>query len=324
MISGRERPRTTDPLSRSQQPPNQMSDQPTEEVQPSPPPTPAPRDATVDEERLRLRHRLSIVLATLGVAGGIRVLIGVLGIGGFVAGVILAWHASSATTLLVVSAALLLFAAIGTEWEEVVASWGSASLKLRRINELEEVVASKEVPEPVREELEAKLADLRAATLADLRAATHAVRPVRLRWLRTVAGDALADEALRASTSHRFSDGSVELFLQAFELDTGYRCTVKTPSGGSFSAVTRRPIATAIPGVTLYRVLYPDEFRGSEPLAAGRYDVEWYATATAPARATALQASLIEGGLGPPLATDSFTIPKQAMSGGGSVPEGAP
>jgi DNA segregation ATPase FtsK/SpoIIIE-like protein len=101
-----------------------MSDQQTEEVQPSPPPTPAPRDATVDEEKLGLRHRLSIVLATLGVAGGIRVLIGVLGIGGFVAGVILAWHASSATTLLVVSAALLLFAAIGTEWEEVVASWG--------------------------------------------------------------------------------------------------------------------------------------------------------------------------------------------------------
>jgi hypothetical protein len=298
-----------------------MRDQPTEEVQPSAPTVSSV--ASGNEEGLGLGSRLSLVLAALGVAGGIRVLIGVLGIGGFVVGVILAWKASSGTTLLVVSAALLLFAVIGIEWDEIVASWGSASLKLRRINELEEVVASEEVPEPVREELEAKLADLRAATLADLRSLTLAVRPVRPRSLRGANWYALLEEALRPSTSHRFSDRSVELLLRATELDTGYRCTVKTPSGDSFDAVTRRPIATAISGVTRYRVLYPDEFRGSEPLAPGRYDVEWYATATAPARATALQASLIEGGLGPPVAYDSFTIPEDSEARAGSDQESA-
>jgi hypothetical protein len=85
-----------------------MSDgPPTNAREPSPPerePTPEATGEPTTPGRL---------LAGLGVSGTVRLLIGSFGLVGLVLGVILVWNADSATTLAIVSAVLLVLAALG-------------------------------------------------------------------------------------------------------------------------------------------------------------------------------------------------------------------
>jgi hypothetical protein len=265
-----------------------------------------------DVEQTSLRDRAAILFAALGVLGIVRVLVGLLGAGGFVVGVILAWHATSATTLLIVSAVLLLVAALGIEWDEVIASWGSASLALKRqraVDELEQIAESEDVPEPAREKLLAQVDELRAAN------AQAALRPSwrRTSNLRLPVWEALWRSAIGAS--HHFGDESVELTLRSVRLQGGYRCSVTTPDDEVFDAVTRQPFLFTVLPIEAYRVVYPDDFRGSEPLQPGSYEVEWYATSIPPSDASPLAVALIRGGTDRPVARDSFTFPREPEEG---------
>jgi integrase len=147
--------------------------------------------------------------------------IGLLGIGGFVVGVILAWGLpSSSTALLVVSAVLLLFAAVGLDWDEMLASWGSGSVRLRRgledVDERISEVAARKEAEPIRAELE--------SLRAEMRALTPAPRP----RLRTANWNVLIEEFSRPRATHAFRDGAVRLSLRTSRRVLSFRCSVKT------------------------------------------------------------------------------------------------
>ena len=98
---------------------------------------------------------------------------------------------------------------------------------------------------------------------------------------------------------------------EAVRLISGYRCTVKTPSGNSFNAEIIRPVDDD-GSIGTYVVSYPDDFGGSDPLAPGDYRVEWLSSHPIPAGTRRLSASLAGAErIERLVATDSFTIPAQ-------------
>jgi hypothetical protein len=237
----------------------------------------------------------------LGVSGALRFVLGVAGLTGFVFGLILAWRTSNSTTLLIVSAVLLLVAALGIDWERVAASVAGNTIELqRRLDETArgieageaglEAVAAKEEAGPVRDELEEVLAQLETqrAELETLTARLPASRP------RVSASEAVASliGRLRPVARHLDQDGSVQLILQAPDRMLGYHCTVQTPSGDRFSTVTRRKLAGGS-WFGGYVTVYPAQFDGVEALVPGTYAVEWHEPGQAPPGTRPLVAALI-------------------------------
>ena len=288
-----------------------MSETPSEAPEPEQTPPPAAEAAEDDTTSYGRLHRL-------GVVGFVRVLIGLFGLGGFVVGVVVAVLAESATTLLIVSAILLVLAALGLDWNKIRGTYGGWTVELLRNfgERIEQVAASDEIPAAVREELEALKSQVTALTPAE--------RPRRSRTPLPSSGqsmDALIKELMTTRATHSFQGpDTVKLSLRiASSSDSRYRCTIKTPTGHAYSAVTRRPISTGISrtsGPNTYVVTYPDEFEGSEPLTPGRYEVEWRsAPLVDPVGQSALLAALGQT-IGPTVATDSFTIVDGVASGG--------
>jgi hypothetical protein len=235
---------------------------------------------------------------------GVRLLIGALGLGGFVIGTIVAWHSEAATTLLIVSAVLIVLASLGLDWNKIRGSYGGWTFEvLRNFGErIEQVAAGGDVPQAVREELESLRAEVKAVTTRPRPRRASSTSPARIDWA----------EVFRTKATHSFrGTDAVQLQLRATSSggDSRYRCTVTTPTGASFSATTRRPIDPGVAGMHMFTVVYPDEFSGSEPLVPGRYNVEWRsAPLIDPVGTDALAATLAQT-MGRPIATDSFTIP---------------
>jgi len=243
----------------------------------------------------------------LGFVGAVRLIVGCLGLAGFVAGVVVAWRSSSSTTLLIVSAILLVLAALGLDWDEIrgTGPGGWTVQLLRGVGErLGQVAAGEDVPPAVREELEALRAEVKALTPPPRR---RRPSPGAADWRATF------EELFKTKATHAFPQtGSVELVLRTpSQSDSRFRATVKTPTGRAFNAVTRRPI-TPLAGApaNTYKFTYPDDFEGSEPLVPGRYEVEWRSAPLVDpleVRTPAIQLAL---SLRAALATDSFTIPE--------------
>lgn len=261
------------------------------------------------------------------VVGWVRLLIGFFGLGGFVVAVVIAFQAKSATTLLIVSSILLVLAALGLDWDEIRGTYGGATLQLLRRGwqnveeEIGRVAAGEEVPPAVREELESLREQVKALT-----------PPERPRRLRTPPSsprmDALIKDLMTTRATHAFEGpDAVKLSLRIVSSsDSRYRCTVKTPTGRAYAAVTRRPISTGISsaGPNTYVLTYPNEFEGSEPLTPGRYDVEWRAAPLVDPVSANIVAAALGQTMAPPLATDSFTIPEAPRASETRGPTPAP
>jgi hypothetical protein len=126
-------------------------------------------------------------------SNAVRLVVGLLAIAGLVVGGIIAWRSTSATTLLIVSAILLVLAMLGLDWDEIAGTWGGASLKfLRRglkdvgndIDEIKSVVSeaaetvdkSEEVPAVIAA-VESKLDSVAAKVEALSATPSHRERP---------------------------------------------------------------------------------------------------------------------------------------------------
>jgi hypothetical protein len=122
----------------------------------------------------------------------------------------------------------------------------------------------------------------------------------------------LAALGFKPKASARGTD-AVELSLRtSWSGGTRYWCNVKTPNNTNFSLVTgSASFISALPMSTC-RVVYPDEFPASEPLVPGTYEVEWRSAPVVDPDGGNPVAALQMHTLGPPLATDSFTIPEEA------------
>jgi hypothetical protein len=102
-----------------------MSDVPTTN-----PPEPVPHEQKPTPEATEEQTTPGL-LARLGVLGTVRLLIGSFGLVGLVVGVILGWHADSATTLAIVSAILLVLAALGFKTKASLRKTDAVELSLR-------------------------------------------------------------------------------------------------------------------------------------------------------------------------------------------------
>jgi hypothetical protein len=177
--------------------PDNMSEQPTETPELSEAEQTQPIAETAEEKTPPgLLQRLSIF-------GFVRLAMGLLGLGGFVTGVIVAWHSTSATTLLIVSGILLVLAALGLDWGEIggTGPGGWAIQLLRRgwenVGErIEQVAASEEVTPAIREELE--------ALRAEVKALTPPTRPRRPRQPTQPVDTASLRDLLRTRATHSF------------------------------------------------------------------------------------------------------------------------
>ncbi len=236
----------------------------------------------------------------------IRLFVGALGAVGLVLGAIVAWRAESSTTLLIVSALLLVLAALGLDWEEIRGTGAGWSFELvrRRLRDaarrLERMEATEEISPPVRSEIGAIREELE-----EVEEITPPARPRR----DTGDFEALFRELNTTRARHSFKAGKVQLtFRTPSSRDARFECSVTTPSGATYRAVTRRRITLAQIGAPTYATTYPDDFQGSEPLIPGRYDYVWRRTPRAD-RAASIALALAAAGLQPPLATGWFTIP---------------
>lgn len=248
-------------------------------------------------------------LKQLGAVNIVRIVVGGFGLAGFVLGAIVAWHSASATTLLIVSAVLLVLAALGLDWNKIRGTYGGWTLELlrdfgARIEEVATSAATEEVPQAIREELESLRSEMKALT-------PPPGRPRRSPLTQTAPlnVDAIR-EFLKTKATHSFrGTDAVQLSLRlTAPQDARYRCTVTTPSGGSCATVAAQN-KTGIMLPTIYSVVYPDDFEGSEPLVPGRYEVAWRsAPLMDPVGPNPLFATLAQT-LGTPVATDAFSIP---------------
>lgn len=280
------------------------------------------------------RERLAAVVVSLGVFGTVRLLVGLCGLAGFVVGILTAWHSGASTTILIVSGILLVLAALGLDWDEIRGTYGGATLQLLRSGlknvgeEIERVAADNEVSPAVREELESLREQVKALT------PDPPARPART-TLRGTSGppaglDELWKEVMKTKATHAFPRGlhaaTLSLQIATSDKDARYRCTIKTPGGSAYSAVgtPRVEMNPMFFRPRRYEITYPDDFRGSEPLQPGTYEVEWrpaplvdpLETRSATASATSLLASVLAQTTRPPVAVDAFTIP----AGGASEP----
>jgi len=120
----------------------------------------------------------------------------------------------------------------------------------------------------------------------------------------------LAALGFKPKASGRGTDAVVLSLRASWSGGTRYWCNVKTPNDTNFSLVTGRPSFIAALPMSTCRVVYPDEFPASEPLVPGTYEVEWRsAPVVEPVGDNPVTVPLRDT-LGPPLATDSFTIPE--------------
>lgn len=238
----------------------------------------------------------------------IRLAVAAFGLGGLVLGAIVAWRSESATTLLIVSAIMLVLAALGLDWDEIRGEYAGATFQFLRRGwqnvgqEIERVAANEEIPPGVRGELDALREQVRALTPPE-RVRRPSPSPTSSADM-----DALFKDLFTTKAMHTFrGSDAVHLSLRTVLKADSFRCTVKTPTGTEYSATTRRPISGTVVGVATYSVTYPDEFDGSEPLGPGRYDVEWRTvTFVDPASGNALARALAPPSH--PVATHSFTI----------------
>jgi hypothetical protein len=122
----------------------------------------------------------------------------------------------------------------------------------------------------------------------------------------------LAALGFKPKASGRGTD-AVELSLRtSWSGGARYWCNVKTPNDTNFSLVTEPASFIAALPMSTCRVVYPDEFPASEPLVPGTYEVEWRSAPVVDPAGGNPVAALQTHNMGPPLATDSFTIPEKA------------
>jgi hypothetical protein len=122
----------------------------------------------------------------------------------------------------------------------------------------------------------------------------------------------LAALGFKPKASGRGTD-AVELSLRtSWSGGARYWCNVKTPNDTNFSLVTGPGSFVAALPMSTCRVVYPDEFPASEPLVPGTYEVEWRSAPVVDTVGGNPVAAPQTHNLGPPLATDSFTIPEKA------------
>jgi hypothetical protein len=252
--------------------------------------------------------------------------VGLLGIAGLVLGAVIAWRSSSATTLLIVSAILVVLALIGIQWDTVRASFRDITIELAKIaGRVDTAAAAQDVPAEVRQELESLRDEVKELATTSAQAATRAPIPILPRsgitgatgpapgtTGRTTAAAAYAISQLFTTTAtHKFERGSVRLSLKTPLNAEVFTCRVQTPSGVGFSLeVRRQPALFAVTAVNTVAALYPDEFPGSEPLSPGAYKVEWRSgRPVEPTPTISELATKLAFASTPPIATDSFSIP---------------
>jgi hypothetical protein len=259
------------------------------------------------------------------VPGTVRVLVGAIGLAGIVLGAKIAWRSQSGTTLLIVSAVLLVLAALGLDWNAIRATWRGITVELARVQQqLEQTksvasVAAEENPEsPALREVVESLGSLseqvKALTPRPRSAAVTATSPITSftpasRATGTGASAEWLAELFRTKATHTFHGlDSVTLTLRApaREGET-YACTVTTPSEDTYTKGIRASalMASASLGAAPHSVIYPDEFPDAPPFLPGRYQVEWRLKPSEPS------ASTLASALAPPVATDSFNIPER-------------
>lgn len=245
--------------------------------------------------------------ARFDVLNAVRVVVGAFGLAGFVLGAIVAWRSASATTLLIVSAVLLVLAALGLDWNKIRGTYGGWTVELlrdfgERIEQVADKAAIEEVTPALREELE--------TLRAEVKALAPKAPPRRSSQGSSFNFDAMIRELFRTKATHSFrGTDAVELTLRHGTSDARYRCSVTTPTGNAYTALPR-PSAGSFIGARMHSLLYPDEFEGSEPLVPGRYTVEWRTAPLDPGVGDALVRELVQAAT-PPVATHSFTIPER-------------
>jgi hypothetical protein len=281
----------------------------------------------------------SVSAPRLSIVGVVRIVMGAVGLGGFVLGAMVAWHSASASTLLIASAVLLVLAALGLDWNKIRGTYRGLQVELLRgveaqIEQAKSLVASAAIEDestsssPALREVVQSL-----ESLGEQVKALTPPRPARRQHTTATfppAGlDELFREAMKTKATHLFQRGgeSVQLQLRIVPLgsDARYRCTVRTPTGGVYSAVTRRHInvgVNIVGGANNYTVTYPDDFAGSEPMTPGKYDVEWRtAPLEDPVATTALVSAIMQLSAAP-VATDSFTIPDHSRAAPATAAQG--
>jgi cell division protein FtsB len=244
----------------------------------------------------------------------VRLGVALLGLIGLVLGAVVAWRSQVATTLLIVSALLVVLAALGLDWSKIRGTYGGASLELlrERVEEAADRAAQEDDPAELRAEMEMLRAEVEVLATPP----TAPRRPTRATPHGGGTGvslDATIRELFKTKASHAFRGrDTVDLSLRIGSAgDMGYICTVRTPTGEAFTA-TARGAGAAIIGAPTYRVTYPDEFSGSEPFVPGGYTVEWRRQEVGggqPLLDLLAQLSL------EPVATDSFSIPDLGKPG---------
>lgn len=245
----------------------------------------------------------------------VRLGVALLGLIGLVLGAIVAWRSQVATTLLIVSALLLVLAALGLDWSKIRGTYGGASLELlrERVEEAADRAAEEDDPAELRAELETLRAEVKAL-------ATPPPSPRRRPLAGTASGggtavglDTVFRELFKTKASHSFRGrDAVELSLRIGSSgEANYLCTVKTPTGASFGA-SARATGPAVIGAPTYRITYPDEFVGSEPFVPGVYAVEWRRGRESRGGGGDVLVEMLAQLSLEPVATDSFSIPDLA------------
>jgi hypothetical protein len=219
--------------------------------------------------------------------------------------------------LLIVSAVLLVLAALGLDWNTIRGTWRGITVELARVQQqLEQTksvasVAAEENPDSpalreVVESLDSLTERVKALTSPPRGAVQPASRP------RAGQSDDLLRELFTTRAMHAFHGlDSVTLTLRAPARESqAYGCTVTTPSEDTYTKVIRASalLTAASLGVAPHSVVYPDEFPEAPPLLPGRYQVEWRLQPSEPSVAATLANALVPV---PPIATDSFNIPER-------------
>jgi hypothetical protein len=114
---------------------------------------------------------------------------------------------------------------------------------------------------------------------------------------------------------HTFGPSWVKLSLGVPPRDThsSYTCVITTPDGTSWIKTIPPPLLRGVPWT--HSTVFPDEFPGSSPLAAGPYRVEWRrgSVSDAPQTGTSRLAAALAQKMTLQrlqlVASDAFTIP---------------
>lgn len=145
-----------------------------------------------------------------------------------------------------------------------------------RLDQVTESAQTEELSPAIRAELDSLRAEIRSVTPPPTRS--------RLTQQPLIIGrtDAWISDLFKTQATHSFQGlDAVKLSLQIGSSEMArYGCTVKAPTGATYSAIARQLFSSALVAKT-YSIVYPDEFKESEPLRAGHYEVEWATGASA-------------------------------------------